>query len=113
MDTFATPDSGWLTCEIVMLSDPERDLAASYRISCHDLEIGRFIGSAVLPALPDGRPPSVSLGDIVGLIAGYRLASIYVEIESERQAKRSRALSDHLRHRDRSWHGKPELLPTV
>jgi hypothetical protein len=84
MDTFNTPDLGWLTCEIVVLGDPEGDLAASYCISCRDLETGRFVGSTVLPARPDGRPPRVSLGDIVGLIGGYRLASIYVEIKSER-----------------------------
>jgi hypothetical protein len=113
MDIFTTPNSGWLTYEIVVLGDPARDLTASYRISCHDLETGRFIGRAVLPALPDGRPPRVSLGDIVGLIGGYRLASIYVEIESEQLAKRNRALSDHPRHRDRSWYKKSELLPIV
>ena len=110
MDTFNTPDLGWLTCEIVMLGDPERDLAASYRISCRDLETGRFVGSAVLPARPDGRPPRVSLGDIVGLIGGYRLASIYVEIESERLAKRKLAVSDRLRRRDRSWLRRAEHL---
>jgi hypothetical protein len=103
MDTFDTPSLGWLTCEIVVLDDPERHLTKSYCIRCRDLETGRFVGSAVLPARADGRPPPVSLGDIVGLIGGYRLASIYVEIESERLAKRNRAVSDHLRHRDRSW----------
>jgi hypothetical protein len=75
------------------------------------LETGRFVGSAVLPARPDGRPPRASLGDIVGLIGGYRLASIYVEIESERLAKRNLAVSDRLRRRDRSWLRRAEHHP--
>jgi hypothetical protein len=103
MDNFKTADLGWLTCEIVVIGDPERDHSVSYRISCHDLETGRLIGSGVLPARADGRPLRVSLGDIITLIGGYRLASIYVEIESERLARRNRALLGHLRHRDRSW----------
>jgi hypothetical protein len=103
MDTFNTPDLGWLTCEIVVLDDLERDLAASYRISCRDLETGRFVGSAVLPARPDGRPPRVSLGDIVGLIGGYRLASIYVEIESERLPRRLTQNSSVVHYRHPIW----------
>jgi hypothetical protein len=71
MDNFNRPDFGWLTCEIVVMGDPERDHSASYRVSCRDLETGRFVGSAVLPAGADGRPPPVSLRDIVGLIGGY------------------------------------------
>jgi hypothetical protein len=103
MSTVTAPDLGWLTCEIVVLGDPERDLTASYRITCRELETGRFVGSAVLPASPDGGPPRISLGDIVRLIGGYRFASIYVEIESERLARRNRAVSERLRHRDRGW----------
>jgi hypothetical protein len=100
----ASTDFGRLSCEIVLLGDRQPDRAGSYLVTCTDTETGRFIGSTLLPADPDGGPPSVTLGDLVGLIGGaYRLASVFVEIEAERLARRTRRLSDRLRHRDRRW----------
>jgi hypothetical protein len=100
----ASTDFGRFSCEIVLLGDRQPKSAGSYLVTCTDTETGRFIGSTLLPADPNGGSPSVTLGDLVGLIGGrYRLASVFVEIEAERLARRTRRLSDRLRHRDRGW----------
>lgn len=96
-------DLSRLNCEIVLLEDPQREPMATYRATCTDMETGRFVGSFVLPAALDGRPPSLSLADIAGLIGGYRLASIFVEIESERLARLNRRAADRRRSRERAW----------
>ena len=109
----APTNFGRLSCEIVFIDDRQCVRAGSYLVTCTDTETGRFIGSTLLPAEPDGGPPRVTLGDIVGLIGGgYRLASIIVEIEADRLARRTRRVSDRLRRRDRSWlHQAKRLVP--
>ena len=95
---------GKLCLDIIVIADPRPDLATTYRVTCIDARTGRTIGSTSLPAGPDGSPPSATVGDVIGLIGGgYRLASIFVEIESERLARQTRRLSYRPRRRDRSW----------
>jgi len=110
MTTFNTPrrndapqDFSRLSCEVVVLDDLQRGHSASYRVTCTDTETGRTVGRAVLPAGPDGGPPRVTLEDLAGLVGGYRLASVFVEIEAEQLARQTGRVSDLLRRRDRSW----------
>lgn len=93
-----------LSLDIVVIDDPRPELATTYCVTCADTETGRIIGRTSLPAGPDGCPPKATIGDVIGLIGGgYRLTSVFVEIESERLARQTRRLSHRLRRRDRSW----------
>jgi len=107
--TFATrPDDAAIDLsridwEIVVIADLEPDLVAQYRVTCSDRETGTIIGSYVVPAGPSGGPPPITVGDIAELVGGYRIASVYVEIEAERLARTNRRVSDHERGRARGW----------
>jgi hypothetical protein len=95
---------GGLVLHLVVLVDPQPELATSYRVTCRERETGWVLGSALLPAAPDGGPPTVTLSDVTPVLGDpYRLASALVEVESERLAKQTRRARDFLRRRDRSW----------
>jgi hypothetical protein len=99
----AAIDRSRIDWDIAVVADPEPDLVAQYRVTCSDRDTGTFIGSVVVPAGPGGRPPVITVGDIVELIGGYRIASVYVEIEAERLARVNRRVSDRERRRARGW----------
>jgi hypothetical protein len=99
----AAIDRSRIDRDIAVVSDREPDLLAQYRVTCSDRDTGTFIGSVVVPAGPGGRPPVITVGDIVELIGGYRIASVYVEIEAERLARVNRRFSDRERRRARGW----------
>lgn len=88
--------------EIAIVADPEPELVAQYRVTCSDRETGAFICGAVIPPGPGGRPPVVTVADLVELIGGYRIASVLVQIEGERLARRSRRVSDTVRRMHRA-----------
>jgi hypothetical protein len=89
--------------DIVVVGDPARDLIAHYRVTCWDRETGTFIGEAIAPPVPGGGPPSITIADVVELIGGYRLASIIVQIESERLRRINRRCTERQRRRARGW----------
>jgi len=89
--------------EIGIIGDPAPERITHYRLTCVDGETGIFISSMVVPAGPGGQPPTITVGDIVGLIGLYRFASVYVEIEAERLARLNRRVSDRRRSRTRGW----------
>ena len=88
--------------EIAIVADPEPELVAQYRVTCADRETGAFIGSAVTPPGPGGRPPVITVADVVELIGGYRIASVIVQVEAERLTRRSRRVSDTVRRLHRA-----------
>ncbi|KRQ14676.1 hypothetical protein AOQ71_12380 [Bradyrhizobium manausense] len=93
-----------MVLDLVVLVDPEPELVTSYRVTCTERQTGWVLGSTSLPAAPEGGPPTVTLSDVTPLLgSSYRLASVLVEVESERLARLSRRTADRLRHRDRSW----------
>lgn len=96
-------DLSWIDWEIVVVGNPESDAATQYRVTANDRDTSRFIGSVVIPAGSGGEPPVVTTADIVELIGGYRVASIYVQIESERLARVNRRICDGQRRRGRAW----------
>jgi hypothetical protein len=102
---------GGLVLHIIILLDPEPDLATSYRVTCTERETGRILGSTLLQARPEGGPPALSLWDIAPLLGDpYRLASALVEIESERLARLNRRAADRQRRFNRSWLRRTRLL---
>ncbi|GKQ53559.1 hypothetical protein [Bradyrhizobium sp. Ce-3] len=95
---------GGLALHLDVFIEPLSGGATSYRITCTEQETGWILGSALLAGGPDGGPPSLSLSDLAPLLGGsYRLASIFVEVESERLRRQTRRAADRLRRRDRSW----------
>jgi hypothetical protein len=104
---------GGLVLHLVVLADPEPELKASYRVTCTERETGWVLGSKLLPAEPGGSPPLVTLSDVTPLLGdSYRLASVLVEVESERLVRLTRRTADRLRRRDRSWLRRAKrLLP--
>ncbi|MEY9403646.1 hypothetical protein ABIF79_010021 [Bradyrhizobium japonicum] len=86
--------------EIAIVADPEPEMVSQYRVTCSDRETGVFIGSAVAPPGPGGKPPVITVADVVELIGGFRIASVIVQIEAERLTRRCRRVSDAMRR----WH---------
>lgn len=89
--------------EVLVLRDPDCGSVAHYRVTCSDRETGTFIGEAVVPPGPNGGVPAVTVGDVVELVGGYRMASIIVQIEAERLDRINRRFADRGRRRGRSW----------
>ncbi|MHC2518997.1 hypothetical protein [Bradyrhizobium diazoefficiens] len=112
-NTVAHLNYGGLVLDLVVLVAPEPELATSYRVTCTEGETGWVLGSTSLPAAPEGGPPTVALSDVTPLLgSSYRLASVLVEVESERLARLTRRTADRLRRRDRSWLRRAKrLLP--
>jgi hypothetical protein len=95
---------GGLVLRLVVLVDPEPQLATSYRVTCTERETGWVLGSALLPAATEGGPPTVTLSDVTPLLGdSYRLASVLVEVECERLARLNRRTADRLRRSNRRW----------
>lgn len=88
--------------EIAIVADPQPELVAQYRVTCSDRETGVFIGSAVTPSGPGGRPPVITVADVVELIGGFRIASVIVQVEAERLTRRCRRVSDTVRRLHRA-----------
>ncbi|MEY9418043.1 hypothetical protein ABIF69_004485 [Bradyrhizobium japonicum] len=86
--------------EIAIVADPEPEMVSQYRVTCSDRETGVFIGSAVTPPGPGGKPPVITVADVVELIGGFRIASAIVQVEAERLTRGSRRVSDAMRR----WH---------
>jgi hypothetical protein len=99
----AAIDSSRVDWDITVVGDPEPERIPHYRVTVFDRETGVFIGSAFVPAGPGGRPPAITVGDVLALIGGYRIASVYVEIEAERLARVSQRVSNRERRRARGW----------
>ena len=104
---------GGLDLHLDVFLEPPFGGATSYRITCTERETGWVLGSALLPGSPDAGPPSLTLLDLRPLLGdSYRLASIFVEVDSERLRRQTRRSADRLRRRDRSWLSRARrLLP--
>lgn len=98
-----TVDLDWMTISVRMVGQDPGTPFASYRITYSDAETGRMLGSISVPATPDGRPPRLTVGEIVELVSRYRAASVYVEIAAERLVKITKRISDSARLHDKSW----------
>ena len=106
---------GGLTLHLVVLVDAQADLATSYRVTCRERDTGWLLASTLLPAALDGGPPTLTLSDLTSLLGdAYRLASVFVEVESKRLTRLTRRTADRLRRRDRSWLRRARrLLPST
>jgi hypothetical protein len=92
--SFRTPYSSHRECVIVI--QPKN---AAYRAVCVDAATRLTIGSPSIPRGPDGGRPSISAADVIGMIGGYRLASVAVDIETDQLAGQTRRISGRLRLR--------------
>ena len=75
----------------------------SFSVTCTDAETGKVIGRRLFPEACGG-PPPITFGDLVEMMGGpYRCASVLVEIEGQKLARRNRRISDQLRRCERGW----------
>jgi hypothetical protein len=94
--SFRVPYSADRDCMIVIR--PRRE---AYQAVCVDAATRLTIGCPSFPRRPDGGRPAIAVGDVIGIIGGYRLASAAVDIEMEDLAQRIRQITDSLRSRRR------------
>jgi hypothetical protein len=74
-----------------------------YSVSSLNAETGEVIGRRLLPSVGNG-PPPITYGDLAALLGGtYRCASVLIEIEAQKPARREHRNPDKLRRRERGW----------
>jgi hypothetical protein len=89
--SFRAPYGDHRECLIVI--QPQKQ---AYRAVCVDAVTRLTIGCPSFQRRPDGRRPAIAVGDVMGSIGGYRLASAAVDIEATALADRTRRIANEL-----------------